>query len=178
MDEIEKYIRDHRQELDKYSPPKKVWTRIQSELGRKEQSLGFRIAAAAIVVIAIAIGALIRINSNVSRDKRTEGNFIKVNAEIRETELYYDNLINDLIKQAKPLLIKYPDTEKELIEDMTILDSLYFDLRKDLKDNISTKEVIEAMINNYRIKIRILNDLLDQLKENEGTNLTDQSHAI
>jgi hypothetical protein len=178
MDELEKYIKDHRHELDRYSPPKKVWSRIQSELGRKKHTLSFGISAAAIIVIVVAIGALLRINSRGSEETRLENDIIKIYTGIRETELYYDNLINDLIKQAQPLLTEYPDVQKELNEDMTKLDSLYIDIRKDLKDNISNKEVIEAMINNYRIKIRILNDLLDQLKENESTNLNDQSHAL
>jgi hypothetical protein len=37
-----------------------------------------------------------------------------------------------------------------------------------LKDNVDNQDVIEALINNYRIKIQILEDMLIVLKQNEN----------
>jgi len=49
------------------------------------------------------------------------------------------------------------------------MDSIYSSLRKDLKDNINNKEVVEAMIQNYRIRLDILENMLQQIKGNEST---------
>ena len=38
------------------------------------------------------------------------------------------------------------------------LDSVYISLKSDLKDNIANHEVIEAMIQNYRLRISILEE--------------------
>jgi hypothetical protein len=46
---------------------------------------------------------------------------------------------------------------------MSELDSVYIDLKADLKDNMANQEVIEAIIENYRMKISILEDLLKQI---------------
>jgi hypothetical protein len=103
---------------------------------------------------------------------------IKNDPQIRETELYYDNLVNDLFKEAMPLLTEYPDLEKELIIDLSQLDSICIEIKKDLKDNISNQEVIEALINNYRIKIHILSDMLVQLRQQEVKNEKTKNHAL
>jgi hypothetical protein len=48
------------------------------------------------------------------------------------------------------------------------LDSIFSNIKKDLKDNVATQEVVEALIQNYRIKIRILEDMPILLKEDKN----------
>ena len=90
--------------------------------------------------------------------------FLQNNPQLKETEIYYNNLVNSLYKEATPLLTNNPDVRKELNNDLSHLDSICIDLKKDLKDNISNQEVVEALIRNYRIKIRILEDMVDSIK--------------
>jgi hypothetical protein len=61
---------------------------------------------------------------------------------------------------------------------MAQLDSICTDLKKDLKDNIANQEVIEAMIQNYRIKLQLLEDMLKLLKENENKSENTKSHEL
>ena len=42
------------------------------------------------------------------------------------------------------------------------------ELKNDLKDNVGNPEVVEAMINQYRMKVQILESLLNQIKEKEN----------
>ena len=52
--------------------------------------------------------------------------------------------------------------------DLVELEGVFEDLKKDLKDDSDNQEVIEAMIQNYRIKLEILEEMLLQL--NKTTN--------
>ena len=52
------------------------------------------------------------------------------------------------------------------------------DIKKDLKDNIANQDVIEALIQNYRIKINILEDMLTVLKANENNHEKEKSHEL
>ena len=83
-----------------------------------------------------------------------------------------------LYREAAPLLTNNPDVKKELNTDMSHLDSICTDLKKDLKDNISNQDVVEALIQNYRIKIRILEDMLTVLKENEPNPVKIKRHEL
>jgi hypothetical protein len=178
MDELENFIKNNREALDKYSPPSGAWKMIESGIGIKRHPLLYVFSAAAALVIIFGIGTLIRpVVHNLRNGDRYES-IVKNNPQIRETELYYNNVVNDLFLQAKPLLTKHPDLEKELDLDLSQLDSICLEIKKDLKDNISNQEVIEALINNYRIKIQILNEMLDALENEDNGNPNKQDHAL
>ena len=52
------------------------------------------------------------------------------------------------------------------------------DIKKDLKNNIANQAVVEALIQNYRIKIRILKDMLETLKANENNPEKKKSYGL
>lgn len=178
MDELEKYIMDHREELDVHSPSERTWKRINSGLRRRKWLLTVVLSAAALVILVLGLPSLLKIVGPESSGTRGYEALIKNDPVIKETEFYYENLLNDLFTQAKPLLTKHPELEKELNVDLSQLDSICIDIKKDLKDNISNQEVIEALINNYRIKIRILNEMLDLLKTQEDVNSKTMKNAL
>ena len=72
------------------------------------------------------------------------------------------------------MLAEYPSLEDELETDLSELDSIYISLKSDLNDNVANHEVIEAMIENYRLRISILEDMLGFLKSqmDEDSNST------
>ena len=47
--------------------------------------------------------------------------------------------------------------------DLTELEEMYKVLQLDLKDNISNKAVIEAMIDNNRTRMKLVDDVLKQI---------------
>jgi hypothetical protein len=97
---------------------------------------------------------------------------------LKETEVYYKTQMNTLYLEAKPLLINQPVIARELKNDMAHLDSIRTDLKKDLKDNVANQEVIEAMIQNYRIKLQLLEDMLNLLKQNETKSEKTKSNEL
>jgi predicted PurR-regulated permease PerM len=170
MDKFEEHIKKVRQDLDIYNPPPELWNRIEKRLN-KEKSIKFKwLAAAAIVIAVLGFAALLfkpsynQNNNNVTSN--AEG-INPVTSQLSETEIYYNNLISAIYREAAPLLTTNPEINKELTEDLSRLDSIGSDIRKDLKDNIANQEVVEALIQNYRIKIRLLEDILNLLKEND-----------
>jgi len=109
--------------------------------------------------------------------KSADGNLTS-GQQLIEAEAYYTSQINSLYLEAEPLLAANPDLKDELNSDIAQIDSIYIDLRKDLKDNIANQEVVEALIMNYTIKIRILEDMLAILRENENNGEKNNSHEL
>jgi hypothetical protein len=59
---------------------------------------------------------------------------------------------------------------KEINIELSELDKIYRELKEDLKDNADNEEVVAAMIQNYRLKLEILEEILQQLQPaNENT---------
>ncbi len=53
------------------------------------------------------------------------------------------------------------------------LDSLSAQIIRDLNDNIASQEVVEALITNYRLRIELMEDMLQLMRKNEeGTEKT------
>lgn len=172
MDNLEKHIRQNREALDRYNPSYSIWKRITREINNDRIPIlkWLSIAAMFIVIIGSAVvyfkhGYLL---SNVKTDESNIANPTQTSNQLKETEVYYNNIINSLYREATPFLIGNPEIEKELITDISHLDSICSDIKNDLKDNVSNQEVVEALIQNYRIKIRLLEDMLTILKENEN----------
>ena len=182
MDKLEEHIRKNREDLDRYSPSKAVWKNIDSQINKKTFPLRKVLSAAAMLLVILSTSVVLiksgLLNTNGSgRDAGISDNAGE-NTIIRETEIYYNNLINSLYREATPLLTGSPEIKKELTTDISHIDSLCVEIKKDLKDNVSNQEVVEALIQNYRLKIRLLEDMLTILKENEKDPENKNSHEL
>jgi hypothetical protein len=168
MDKFEERIRKIRGDLDQYNPSPEIWSRIEKGL-KKRKSLKWQWISIAAMVVIILGTAVVLLKPSFLKDNLNYGlkTDEETNPSLRETEFYYNSLVNSLYHKATPLLTTNPEIEKELSDDLSRLDSICADIKKDLRDNVANQEVVEALIQNYRIKIRLLEDILDMLKENE-----------
>jgi hypothetical protein len=171
MDRLEEHIRKNRKDLDSYIPSSGIWKKIRRELKRDERSIGRWLAIAAMVVAilgtAVVLYKPVISRPDTAREMANSDGMMQGNRQLRETEIYYNNLVNSLYREATPLMTGNPEIKRELGSDINQLDSICVQIKKDLKDNVANQEVIEALIQNYRIKIRLLEDMLIILKEND-----------
>jgi Tfp pilus assembly protein PilN len=182
MDKLEEHIRKNREDLDRYSPPKGIWRNIRRKLNKEKSPAKQWLSIAAMIVVILGTAVLFFKPeyrwSSANRQKNNIEDLTSVTPQLKESETYYNNLINSLYTEAKPLLTNNPEIKKELTSDLSQLDSICTDLKKDLKDNIANQDVVEALIQNYRIKTRILEDMLKVLKENENNPEKVKSHEL
>lgn len=181
MDKLEVHIRQKREDLDRYSPPAGIWRKIRKELRKEKSMIRLWLSVAAMIIVlgtaVVLLRPFYRWSDSNSRKNNYEG-LTQLDPQLKETETYYNNLVNSLYKEATPLLTKNPEIKKELNIDLSHLDSICVDIKKDLKDNISNQDVVEALIQNYRIKIRILEDMLTILKANENNPEKKKSYEL
>ena len=182
-DRLEQFISDNRDQLDLYEPDDKLWAGIESRVRRKRS---FRIGwkgvvwrAAAVFVIfgsSFILQEYLHQRRGILSDKK-ENRILQEIPELREAEFYYTSLLNKKIRQIKPLISEHPELGETLQQDLSELDRVYNELKKDLRDNIANDEVVEAMIQNYILKIRILEDLLEFMDETSKNN-EDENEAF
>lgn len=171
MDRLEDFIRKNREDIDILVPSQGVWKNISKRTPQKRRWYYYYSAAAVFLVILGTALILFQNGDNIIHMNETD-------RQLKETELYYNNLINSLYDEAEPMLTGYPDLNKELESDFDRIDSLCTEIRKDLRDNVANQEVITALIQNYRIKIRILEEMLTVLRENENIPENDKKNEI
>lgn len=163
MDSLERFVRENRDALDRYEPSPEVWEKIAGRKVIFNRKFLARLSAAAIITLVIGTAFLLY----ASESRKNKLSYIS--GEVKEMELFYNSTASTLYMQAKPMLISQPEIEKELENDLARIDNICNEIKKDLKDNVANQEVIEALIQNYTIKIHILEDMLRILNEN-GNN--------
>jgi hypothetical protein len=169
-DRFEKFISGNREKFDSLEPEPAVWKKIEAGLRiqhRFDWRLVMKRAAVVLVIFMTSYGVnelVHQLNGKgltARKSARSEkGNNIP---GLIEAEAYYTSVVNQKLDELKPIIANCPSLEEELQFDLSELDSVYLDLKSDLKDNMANQEVIEAIIENYRFKISILEDILSEL---------------
>ncbi len=182
-DRLEQFISDNRDQFDLHEPDEKLWAGIESNIqGKKIIRIGWKgvMWRAAAVILIFGASFMIQEYLHQRRDTMTaqeENEMINNFPELQEAEVYYTSLLNDKISQIEPLLSENPELGESLKQDLSELDSIYAELQMDLRDNIANDEVVEAMIQNYMLKIQIMEDLLEYMEESSKNN-EDENAAI
>lgn len=171
-DRLEKFVSDHRSEFDIHEPSERIWANIQKNQKQQLPKPGWQSwlwkAAAILVIFGTSLVFFEMLHYRgihiISLGEKEEEVVIP---ELKEAELYYSSVLEEKMEEIKPMLTEHPGMDKEINKDLSELDSMYNVLKKDLKDNIATEEVVHALIENYRMRIDILEEILSELSENE-----------
>jgi hypothetical protein len=162
---LEDYIKENRAEFDQLEPSPKVWENISK--GSKKQKIRrintilLRVAA---VFIFVVIASALLVKTNILIPERSAQNISDPELhELMEAESYYAHQVNGKLKEIQKCYNTNPELKSEIETDLNELQEMYNTLRLDLKENISQKIVIEAMIENNRIRLKLVDDVLEQI---------------
>lgn len=180
-DKFKKFVNENREDFDLYSEDyDSLWTNIAEKVDHHQQkpryrlSLFWKIAATFLVLLITTFFILKEKNKNAFANLGDES----IPVELAEAALYYQGTINDKLAMINA---NRNEIDNDIFDDLDALDSAYIDLQKDLKDNADNQEVVEAMIRNYKIKLDMLEAILDELQQNDEEdkdNKRDQNEPV
>jgi hypothetical protein len=165
MKKLEDFMRDNRDDFDSELPSPDLWKGIESKLVKKDKGkyrfLKIASAVAAVLILAIIGTFMLKPESNNYRK------FAGVNdPEIKnllETEAFYAQKVSSKINEIQKCYKIYPALKMDIENDLNDLDKMYRELEKDLNDNLYNREVIEAMIQNNRFRLEMVDRVLSQI---------------
>ena len=172
-DKLEQFVNEHKEEFDLLEPRADLWKGIDLPERRRFITAGLLWKAAIVIMI---FGASLLANSYLKKDHERRSmaaaeKTINEIPELAEANKYYSGLIQAKLNEVHSELKSYPEINLNVNRDLSELDSIYNSLKNDLKDNISNPEIIEAMIQNYRLKLELLEQVLADLRsENQKNN--------
>ncbi len=166
---IEDFISQNRSEFDQDVPPPMVWMNIEKHLDKEEKSRAIvheiktpgimRIMqVAAMFVVVMGVGLLIGLQLNNGSGNAYSSPQLQ---EFVEAEKHYSKEINKMWTVVNASGVE----EKESIQqDLNALDAVYNELKNELISNpkADTDYIVNAMIDNYRTKIDILETVLKE----------------
>ena len=145
MDQLEKFITENKDSFNEHKADKaKMWKAIAVELEQPKsrvmplwRKLPFQIAAGLLILLGIA-GVY---NLNTQKTPQVE-----------------------LVKNDKHLSAK---NKEEFLKFMVELDREDAALKLDLADNLDNQQVLSAIIKNYKKRIELIENLLNQINESK-----------
>ena len=165
-DRLEDFVRGHRDEFDIHTPPPEIWEKLNRRLpGQAKKRLPRRWMSIAAVLAVALLGSGIVVHSLLfNRAGLRPG--AEANSgmrELLEAEAYYAQQIHGKLEEIRKCYRLNPELQEEVEDDLQELEHMYNELKKDLKENISNKEVIEAMIENNRFRLKLVDEVLEQI---------------
>jgi len=179
-DRLEDFVKQQREQFDLHEPDPSIWLKINPAnvpvVKERRPMRWLRVAAAVAMIFGGSTAGLYFLTGEKAESEQLSN---ALYLEIQETEQYYSQMVTQRYDELKPFLTENPGAQQMLADDMEELDEVYLELKEDLKDNVSNPEVIEAMVLNYRVKLEILEDLLNQLNEKENQDYeNDESYSL
>jgi len=182
MDKLEKYIQDNRHEFDMQEPQEGHMDRFAQKLQAQDtqkpkviqMKTFWQISKVASIIILVFISGL-WVRDNVFSSKETV--LSEISPEYKEVEYYYNTQINTRLVQIKETDVIEDKQQKELLlKELEEMDSIYTQLSQELEANPNDERVINAMISHYKLKLNVLNKILDQLYELEKNSNKNQNN--
>ncbi|MFT7032990.1 MAG: hypothetical protein ACJA2S_001491 [Cyclobacteriaceae bacterium] len=164
-DNLEKFFSENKNEFDSLEPKNALWSKIESNLEEREKSYDYSWAwkVAAVLFLISTLVLLFRNDKlEVEQVEEEVSSNEGYNSQLIEVEGYYTKMISTKKKE----IAKYNISNPELLVDSN-LDSMYTDLKNNLKINQKDDRLINAMIRNLQLRVDILNrqlNILEQIK--------------
>lgn len=164
-DRLEEFIKINREAFDQYEPSDKVWEQI-SKSKRKSKTVTFAIyflRVAAVIAFAVIFSVVVIKTNLLDSDNLAAHNNDPELLELIEAEAFYAGQVNEKMDEIRKCYIIFPEIKEDVEMDLSELQEMYNTLKIDLKENISKKTVIEAMIENNRYRLKMVDQVLDQI---------------
>lgn len=202
MDKLKNFIDENRQEFEEFKAPEELWAGISQRLkeekhfpilteekqSKKNKQVNKTVKMYSFsrpMLIRVAASVLILLVAGITWVSY-KIDALEDNPPLSKTEAYYEQIFHTKLTELK----QYENDDlfdRNLLVDIQELEEIYNDLKNDLKEDANNEQVVEAMIRNYRVRIELLEKMLNEIKlkknpngkgiypKNEGTHEKDKS---
>lgn len=180
-DKLEKFVKEHIDDFNQHTPSDSVWKNIHSNIPQKKNTktikmvpLQMVLKVAAVFIVLLGIGNVLfylstqnkvqEINPIAHKAENQENNYSyrQASPELAEIEDYYYSQVSFKLSE-----IQQRNSDPEILEEIAILDEEYSLLQKEFMTSPDDEIIIEEMIENFRLRLNYLENILDQLNRTE-----------
>lgn len=179
-DQLKDYIDQNRESFEVYKLElNDAWSAIEGRLGKRDQRFSMpwknllKVAATLLLLISITFGYYMN-KQRIDFDRYGIA-LQDVSTDLAETEAFYTMQIDEKLSLIK---LQKEKLDSELLQQMETFDADYQVLKKDLKENADSEEVINAMIEHYRLKLALLEKIFSEIEKDNVIQDYDKAKAI
>ena len=169
MKDMEKIIRENKESFDSFEPNNGHFERFASKLKKynkkKKIILIPNMLKIAAVIVLVLLSSLWLYDNIFSPEHPEKGIALgEISPEYEEVEFYFNTLIDAKYRELEHFDFVDDSTQKKmLLKELSEMDSIYNNLKEDLRLNPTDERIIHAMIEHYQLKVEVMNKILNQL---------------
>lgn len=185
------FIHKHRDELDAKVPPAAVWDKVATRItppatAQVKRLYPVRWVAAAAILLFLGTGSyflFLKKDPNATQvavnetDSADSVSLNAINPAYAKEVYHFTQLIELKQAELKQLEKENPELYKQFMGDITKLDSSYHSLKGELPSNPNREQLLEAMIQNLKLQMDLLNQQLAIIQQiNQSKNKKNESN--
>lgn len=165
-DKLKRFVIDNREKFEVHETDlDSLWSGIDQAVKKEAAFKWGNLLKVAATVILIAVVGMVGLRVAYQGQISDGIALHQISPDLAETEYFYFQQIEEKISIIKA---SQGELDPQILNDLAALDSAYKDLKMDLSENIGNEEIINAMIENYRIKLMILEQILEQINKDNN----------
>ena len=171
--DVEAFIEDNKADFDTEIPNLKIWAQIDKTINRtaeRRHILRVWLLRSAAAIALLIIGATAGVFMMGKRaDTLVEKQLEQLAPNFQKTEKYYNQQVQAKLTQ----LASYENTDPSVLSDLKQIDMVQEELKAELENapTSTREEIVRRVIDNYKIKIGILERVLEQIGDSSKENL-------
>jgi len=171
MKNLEDIIRENKDKFNDREPREGHIDRFQEKLERYHKKTKKPFLNWGFALKAAAIGILVVLSSLWLYDQLYTNQLVEHLAqreeskEVQEVQLYYSNLVEKKYNQIQDFNFKNEQQKKMLLEELSTMDSIYYNIKQDYKEHPNDPRVLNTLIRHYQMKLDVMNQVLEQLNQ-------------
>jgi len=178
-DHLEKFVIDHKSEFDSYEPSPDLWQKIikieEKPTSTKPKTIYYLTRVAAVLVVAfVSVFVYEKYFDKPESTALSNTTF----TELEEAENYYITEINQKLNELETNYTEFSEVKNDVMIDLNELDKATNELKNELGKNINNEEVVLNLIETYRLKLDLLEQVLFQLHQVKNDNDLDNLKNI
>jgi hypothetical protein len=181
MDNLEDFIKNNKGEFNTETPTPDVWGRIQQEqandgvlsLPTKKATAPIqimKIAASFLILALAAFGGYKLWDTPKQEATITSETSFSPSQEMVQLDQYYQQQVGGKLTQVKGLVAD-ENIVAEIVAELAILDEQQKELLSAMNETTNHKELVEALMSTYRMKLAVLQNIINLLEENDEENI-------
>ncbi len=181
MNDFEKHIRENKALFDEHKADKsKLWANIEARLDKPDQNIktiklwntvAFKVAAT--IILALGLFSIINIGINMTDSQNS-----LAAQELNDIDMHYKGLVSYQVKLVNRSSYLTSEEKATFLLFMDELDVEYDILKLELQKDIDPERVLEAIVINYKKRIELIENLLEQINSSKKMNNDDDVYML
>ena len=170
--DLEKYLKENRLKLDTDEPNEDlIWRGIEGGINKKDNLLPHWFWKVAAIFLFVVSASYLIINET-KEETNTLFSLADISEDLGKQEAELQQLVSLKWEEVKPFIADESSNIQFLIDELNELGHVYESYQEDLKNTGANEQIINALLDYYTKKIRILSRISHEIQKQKSHEKT------